>query len=100
MFVHHVFFWFKEPNNTEVLSHFEKELKDLVKIPTVKSSHLGKPAQTPRDVVDNSYSYSLLVYFDSKEDHDAYQEHPLHNVFIENCSSYWERVQVYDAVDI
>lgn len=100
MFVHHVYFWFKDPNNKSDLTHFEKELKNLVKVPTIKSSHLGKPAQTPRDVVDNTYTYSLLVFFETKEDHDTYQVHDLHNVFIQNCSQYWDRVQVYDSVDI
>jgi len=100
MFVHHVYFWLHDPENPEVRKNFEKGLKELVTIDTIRTKHLGVAAQTPRDVVDNSYAYSLLVTFDDKEGHDIYQVHPTHNKFIEDCKKYWTRVQVYDSVDI
>ena len=100
MFIHQVYFWLHDPANPEVRENFEKGLKELVTIDTIKTKHLGVPAQTPREVVDGSYAYSLLVTFDNKEGHDLYQDHPVHKKFIADCEQYWDRVQVYDSVDI
>jgi len=59
---------------------------------------VGFPAGTERGVVDNSYGVALLVEFADAAAHDVYQEHPDHLRFIEECSQFWSRVQVYDAV--
>lgn len=99
VFAHQVFIWLKEPKNTEAQKTFEQNTllffdacKDLI-----RDFHVGKPANTPREVVDNSYSYSLVVFFDSREDHDAYQEHPAHKKFIADTSNLWNKVLVYDS---
>lgn len=96
MFVHHVFFWLK-PGSDRAL--FEAELKKLVTIDLVRESRLGVKVASPREVVESTYDYSLLAIFDNKADHDAYQVHPEHDVFIHNCKEMWARVQVYDAQD-
>lgn len=94
-FVHMVFFWLKE--ETDVAS-FAKETKNfLEKIPEVRSMHIGQPAGTPREVVDNSYTMSLVVTFDSKEDQDAYQVHEEHLKYVEENNQKWTRVQIYDS---
>ena len=70
--VHHVFFWLKEPKNSIVRRQFEKALNDLRGIGTIKFSHIGVPAGTEsRDVVDHSYTYSMITFFDSHEGQDA-----------------------------
>ena len=99
-FVHHVYFWFKKPVSKKDKTRFEAALKKLVTIETIVEMHLGVPASTRRDVVDRSYSYSLLTIFKSKEDQDVYQTHPIHLKFIEDCSDLWEKVVVYDSVSI
>ncbi|SDK82712.1 Stress responsive A/B Barrel Domain [Catalinimonas alkaloidigena] len=99
MFVHHVFFWLKSPNDATVRAEFTKALQELVTISTIRQSHIGIPAATNRPVVDNTYAFSLLLMFDNKADHDDYQDDPDHHRFIERCSAWWERVQVYDAVE-
>ncbi|MBK8881948.1 MAG: Dabb family protein [Bacteroidales bacterium] len=81
-------------------TRFEEALKKLVTVETIVEMHLGVPASTRRDVVDRSYSYSLLTTFKSKEDQDIYQTHPTHLKFIEDCSDLWEKVVVYDSVVI
>lgn len=100
LFLHHVFFWLREPVTSEVKQKFESALERLVTVETIVSYHLGKPASTNRDVIDGSYTYSLFTTFRSKEDQDVYQTHPTHLKFIEECSSLWERVVVYDSVSI
>ena len=98
--INHVFFWLKEPDNKAHRKQFEKALEDLIKVETIKVSHIGVPAETEeRGVVENSYTYSYMVMFDSLEDQNIYQKHPLHLKFIEENEHLWEKVVVYDSVD-
>lgn len=98
---HHVFFWLKNRDSKDDLNRLLEGLKTLEKIPTVKKLHIGIPAGTEkRDVVDNSYSASELMFFDDIAGQDIYQEHPIHKKFIENCSHLWEKVIVYDSMDV
>jgi len=99
VFVHHVFFWLKEPQNAEARLEFEKGLHDLIKVPQIQSSHIGNPVKSPREVVDDSFTYSFMVFFRSKEDQDIYQTHPIHQKFVEDCQHLWEKVVVYDAIN-
>ncbi len=100
LFIHHVFFWLKPPVTPEVRTKFEKALKALLKVETIVDSHLGIPAGTSRDVIEASYTYSLLTLFKNKADQDIYQTHPIHLKFIEENSMLWEKVVVYDTVNI
>jgi hypothetical protein len=99
-FIHHVFFWLKKPVTTEARKQFEEGLRKLVKVETIVDHHLGIPAGTNRTVIDGSYTYSLLLTFSNREDHDVYQSHPIHLGFIEENSALWERVVVYDTISI
>lgn len=99
--MHHVFFWLKEPNNQAHRKQFENALEALLKVETIKMSHVGIPAATEeRGVVDNTYTYSYMVMFDNLEDQFVYQKHPIHLKFIEENSQLWNKVVVYDSVDI
>jgi hypothetical protein len=100
LFIHHVYFWLKKPVTADVRKQFENALEKLVKVETIVDYHLGVPAGTDRNVIDSSYSYSLLLTFRNKSDQDIYQTHPLHLRFIEENSALWERVVVYDSVSI
>ena len=97
-FVHMVFFWLVDESMPTRGKFVTEVMKYTSQIDVIKTRHIGRAAGTHRDVVDNSYSYCLIATFDSKADHDTYQEHPLHKQFIENASSLWTRVQVYDSV--
>jgi hypothetical protein len=99
-FVHHVYFWLKKPATRETRVKFEKGLKELFTIETIVGKHLGTPATTDHGVIDSSYSYSLLLTFNSKEDQEIYQTHPTHLKFIDECEDLWEKVVVYDSVSI
>ena len=98
---HHVFFWLKNPDSKEDLQKLLDGIRTLAKIETVRQIHIGVPASTEkRDVVDNSYSASELLFFDDVEGQDAYQVHPIHQKFIEMCSHLWNKVVVYDAMEV
>ncbi len=98
-FIHHVFFWLKNPNSTEDEQGLIEGLKKLSAANTIKSFHIGKPAATNREVIENTYAISWLLLFDNKEDQDIYQTDPVHLKFIEDCSHLWSKVVVYDTVD-
>ena len=99
-FVHQVYFWLKNPDSTEDLNKLIEGLKKLSKVKTIEMFHIGKPAGTSREVIDGSYSVSWLNTFKDRAAQDSYQVDPIHLEFIEECSPLWERVLVYDAVDI
>jgi hypothetical protein len=97
--VHHVFFWLKNPSSKEDLDKLLKGLRTLAKIETVRGVHFGVPASTEkRDVVDNSFSASEILFFDDTAGQKTYQDHPIHQQFVADCSHLWEKVVVYDAI--
>ncbi len=99
--IHHVFFWLKEPKNEAHKNQLVNALNDLLKVETIRMSHIGFPSGTEsRDVVDHSYSVSYMVLFDNQAGQDAYQVHPLHLKFVEENSHLWSKVVVYDSVDV
>jgi hypothetical protein len=98
---HHVFFWLKNRDSKEDLAKLLEGLRTLRKIETVRALHIGVPASTEqRPVVDSSYSASELIFFDDVEGQNVYQVHPIHEKFVKDYSHLWEKVIVYDALDI
>ena len=100
IFVHHVYFWLKNAGNKEDLEKLVAGLKKLSAVKTIRQFHIGKPAGTKRDVIETSYAVSWLVLFDNTADQDSYQTDPIHLKFVEECSSLWVRVIVYDSIDM
>ena len=100
MFVHHVYFWLKNPDSADDKKKLIEGLQKLSKVKTIKSFHIGQPAPTNRDVIDRSYSISWLVLFDNGPDQESYQTDPIHLKFVEECSSLWTKVVVYDSVNV
>lgn len=97
--VHHVFFWLKNPGSEADKKQLIEGLNTLRAIKEIKQLLIGTPASTvKRDVVDNSFDVSELMYFDSATTQDAYQVHPVHKAFVEKYSHLWERVIVYDML--
>ena len=100
MFIHHVYFWLKNPDSSEDFAKLAEGLKRLSKVTTIKSFHIGKPAATNRNVIDISYSISWMLIFEKATDQDSYQTDPIHLKFVEECSMLWNKVVVYDSTDI
>lgn len=96
---HYVLFWLKDDLTEKEVNDFTGFFEELKSIPNIKSLHYGPPANThQRDVVDNSFSYNLLVYFDTMEDVDTYENHPIHLAAIDKYSKNWTKVVVHDSV--
>ena len=96
---HHVYFWLKEERKNEVNRVvFEKGLADLFGIDEVAGGMWGGSADTPeRPVTDKTFDYALSLEFDSLDDHNVYQDHPDHDVFVAAFKDWWERVLVMDV---
>ncbi|MCB4808499.1 Dabb family protein [Tamlana sp. 62-3] len=100
-FKHNVYFWLKRPNNEKDRNTFERSLFFFINNSEfIKTKHIGIPAETDREVIDNSYTYCLSLSFKSKEDHDSYQNEPNHHKFLRECSGLWSEVKVYDSLNI
>lgn len=100
-FTHVVYFWLNNPEKEQDRLDFETSLKNFLdRSEYAKTKFIGVPANTPREVVDNSYTYSLILTFPSKKIQDKYQNEPAHLAFIEEASHLWKKVKVYDAIGL
>ena len=97
-FVHHVFFWLKNPESAEDRARLIAGLQKLSAAGTIRQFHIGQPAGTNREVIETSYAVSWLLFFDTAADQDAYQIDPIHLQFVKECSMLWSKVVVYDSV--
>ncbi|NJN28138.1 MAG: Dabb family protein [Cyclobacteriaceae bacterium] len=99
MLQHNVFFYLKEGVNAGQKLAFEKGMKHfLSSVSEIDHWEIGIAAGTaPREVVDHSFDYNLTVRFTSIANHNIYQEHPAHAVFINDFAELWQQVKVYDV---
>ena len=97
MFVHGVFFWMKPDAPAGAAEQIAADCRELIApLDGLAFFDVGRPAMTPREVVDNSYHVGLLTVFVDSAAHDAYQTHPQHLEFIARNKANWERVRIYD----
>jgi hypothetical protein len=100
-FSHTVYFWLANPDKQEDRTAFETSLKKFMDHSKfAKTRFIGKPPKASRDVVDGSFTYSLIVTFESAEAQQKYQEEPPHLQFIKESSQLWTKVIVYDSMGI
>jgi hypothetical protein len=99
--VHHVFFWLKNAGSAEDRDKLIEGLKTLATIKSVAKLHIGVPASTEkREVVDNSWQVSELMFFENEAAQKTYQDHPIHQDFIKNYGHLWQKVVVYDMNEL
>lgn len=97
-FVHTVFFWLNNPDDQKDRQAFETSLKKFLgKSGFAKTKFIGTPPKASRDVVDGSFTYSLVVTFESADAQVKYQKEQPHLDFIEESSHLWNKVIVYDS---
>jgi aminoglycoside phosphotransferase (APT) family kinase protein len=98
VFVHHVLFYPSAGASAADQAKLLEGLQQLQTIPAIKLSHIGTPADTNRAVIERTYAYSWLCFFESAADEQLYQQHPTHDMFRQEYARYWEKVVIYDAV--
>ncbi|MFK8055947.1 MAG: Dabb family protein [Saprospiraceae bacterium] len=95
--MHVVHFWLADGLSEAEEKDFLKGVWSLEGIPSVQYMFVGPPASTPsRGVVDNSFDYAMVAYFDDVKGHDAYQIHPIHLKFVAEHEAKFKTVQVKD----
>ena len=100
-YAHIVYFWFKDPTNKEDKQLFEKSLRTFLDSSLyAKTQFIGTPPVASREVVDDTFTYNLVLSFASADDQEAYQDEPAHKIFIKECAHLWEKVIVYDATTV
>ncbi len=100
-FAHTVYFWLKNPDSQEDRMAFETSLKKFLNNSQfAKTNFIGTPPQASRDVVDGSFTYSLIVTFESAEAQKNYQDESPHKLFVQESSDLWSKVIVYDSQGI
>lgn len=96
---HYLLFWLKPELTAKEVEDFTGFFEILKGLPYVKSIQWGKPANsTPRKVVDNSFTYNLVIQFASLEDLEAYGKLPVHLNAIKKYSVFWDRMIVHDSI--
>ncbi|MEZ2416152.1 Dabb family protein [Muriicola sp. E247] len=100
-FVHSVYIWLKDPGSAEDRAAFELSMQTFMNNSLyAKTKFLGTPPKATREIVDDSYTYNLIVTFTSAEDQDKYQKEEAHLRFIEESEHLWEKVLIYDAIGL
>lgn len=97
MIAHHVLFWLKANTSAEQKNAFRKGLQSLENIEVVKTIHIGTPAPIERAVVDTTYTFSLVLFFENLAAHDVYQVHSVHKAFLDEFRELFDKVIIYDA---
>ncbi len=94
--MHTVIIWLK--HQSELDQSISDGIKLMEDIDEIKTYYVGKPAMTPREIVDNSFSYFITMTFDNTADMNAYLENPLHIAFVKSQKPNWEKVKIYDVL--
>lgn len=98
MLVHTVLFWLRKDLDGDKYTDFRIALETLRTIEHADSMLIGTPAETAkRPALDDSYDFALTVIFKDIAAHDAYQDDPIHQAFIDKNKALWKKVKIYDA---
>jgi len=98
MFIHAVYFRLRDDLSAADRRKFEDGVRSLAAIGTVAEGHVGIPAATDRAIIDRNYTHALILAFPDQHAHDAYQVHPVHDRFREDCAGYWSDIRIFDTV--
>ena len=98
MFVHAVYFWLRHDLNPQDRKRFAAGLESLRTIDGVEHGWIGVPASTDRAIIERGYSNALVLVFANERSQDAYQSHPVHDKFREECGGFWTAVRIYDSI--
>lgn len=98
MLIHNVFFTLRKELDGPELTEFRISLESLKHIEHAEAVYIGRPAPVAeRPVLINNYDFCLTVLLKDVAAHDAYQQDPLHQAFLQAHKEKWERVRVFDA---
>jgi len=97
MLAHVVFFSLREPTAAAALELVASCRRHLAGHPGEVSFFAGTRADYDRQVNDRDFDVALVIVFESRAAHDAYQTADRHREFIAENAPSWARVRVFDA---
>jgi hypothetical protein len=98
MFIHAVYFWLRSDLTAAQRERFAAGVRSLTTIEGVEHAYVGVPAPTDRPVIERGYSQGLILVFADQRAHDAYQAHPVHDRFRDDCGDLWTTVRIFDTI--
>ena len=100
-FTHVVYFWLNNPEDSDERQQFEGALKKLFSNSLyTRTNFIGTPPKASREVVDDSFTYAMIVTFGSAASQAAYQKEEAHLEFIAEAGHLLKHYVVYDAVGL
>ncbi len=97
MLLHAVYFSLNDRSPDAVASLIASCREHLTGHPGEVRFQVGTCAPYDRHVNDRDWDVMLLIVFNSRETHDAYQVAPRHTQFIAENATNWSKVRVFDA---
>ena len=95
---HSVFFSLKEPTEPNIQQFVEDCYEYLSDADGVVSLHAGaRILDLDRELNDDQFHVALIVIFESRAAHNAYQEMDKHQTFLKRNKDTWAAVRVFDA---
>jgi heme-degrading monooxygenase HmoA len=95
---HSVYFELKDHSPEKCEQLVESCYRLLSPIDGWTSLHAGvRDAELVREVNDQTFHVGLVIIFENRPAHDAYQTHENHLKFIANNKENWASVRIFDA---
>ncbi|MBV8326886.1 Dabb family protein [Chryseobacterium sp.] len=99
VYFHYLLFWLKKDLSASEIKDFENFFEGLKKLPYQKNLRYGKPAaSSPRNVLDNTFTYNASMEFDSLEELEAYGQLPEHLALVQKYKPFFDRMLVHDTI--
>lgn len=99
VYFHYLLFWLRKDLSEAEVKEFENFFEGLKKLPYQKNLRYGKPADSsPRNVLDNTFTYNASMEFDTLEELEAYGQLPEHLALVKKYKPLFEKMLVHDTV--
>ncbi len=99
VYSHYLLFWLRKDLSAAEVKEFENFFEGLKKLPYQKNLRYGKPAHSsPRNVLDNTFTYNASMEFDTLEELEAYGQLPEHLALVKKYKPFFEKMIVHDTV--
>jgi len=94
---HLVICWLDEAIKEDEIEMVIDETRKLSSIPGVQDFSVGKPVQSDRAVVDDSFTFAIAMRFRSQKEMESYLTHDLHVGYVnEILKPRASKITVYD----
>lgn len=88
VYFHYLLFWLRKDLSAAEVKEFENFFEGLKKLPYQKNLRYGKPAHSsPRNVLDNTFTYNASMEFDTLEELEAYGQLPEHLALVKKIQT-------------